>query len=150
MTQRRDAEQWSTMVFPRENPPQRDVALWRLDFCQVVPVGGIASRLGRLTYEGYKIWDWRLDQEQIQLLYHKGNTMDVYKHSNLPQVMNTSNRWTWTKMNQFPKERGMMCSVREVGLTVVAIASSTEPSRKKLLPTEMGEIIKEWRCMGMW
>ena len=29
----------------------------------MVPTGGIADRLGRLTHDGYKIWDWRWDQE---------------------------------------------------------------------------------------
>ena len=137
MTQRREDEQWSTLVFPKEKPPQRDFALWRLVLRQVVPLGGVADRLGRLTHAGYKIWDWRWDQEQRQLLHHRGDTMDIYKHSNLPRVRNTPNRWTRKRMNQLPEERGIVCSVREAGLAVVAITSSTEPPREKLLPTEI-------------
>ena len=44
----------------------------------------------------------------------------------------------------------MVCSVREAGLAVVAISSSTEPPREKLLPTEIRGVIKEWGCMWMW
>jgi hypothetical protein len=68
MTRRREEERWTTLVFPKEKPPQRDFALWKLALRQVVPTGGIADRLGRLTHDGYKIWDWRWDQEQSQLL----------------------------------------------------------------------------------
>ena len=37
-------------------------------------------------------------------------------------------------MNQIPEERGMVCSVREAGPAVMAIASSTEPPREKFFP----------------
>ena len=40
--------------------------------------------------------------------------------------------------------------MREAGLAVVAISSSAEPPREKLLPTEIGDVIKEWGCMWMW
>ena len=79
-TQRKEEEHWSTLVFPKEKPPQRDFALWKLALRQVVPTGGISDRLGRLTHEGYKIWDGKWDQEQSQLLHHKDNNMDIYKH----------------------------------------------------------------------
>ena len=117
---------------------------------QVVPTGGIADRLGRLTHDGYNIWDWRWDQEQSQLLHYKDNKMDIYEHSNLPRVMNTPNRWTRARMNQAPEERGMVCSVREAGLAVMAIVSSAEPPRERVLPTEIRGVIKESGCMWMW
>merc|ERR1712086_891140 len=129
-TWRREEERWTTLVFPKEKPPQRDFALWKLALRQVVPTGGIADRLGRLAHDGYKTWDWRWDQEQSQLLHYKDNKMDIYEHSNLPRVMNTPNRWTRARMNQAPEECGMVCSVREAGLAVMAIVSSAEPPRE--------------------
>ena len=57
MTQRSEDEQWSMLVFPKENPPQREFALWKLALCQVVLLGGIADRFRRLTHEGYMTWD---------------------------------------------------------------------------------------------
>ncbi len=108
------------------------------------------DRLGRFTNEGYKIWEWRWDQDQSQLLHYKDGKMDVYEHSNLPQMVDTPNRWTRTRINQSSEERGMVCSVRETGLAVVAISYSAEPPREKLLPTEIRDVIKEWGCMWMW
>ena len=116
--------------------------MWKLALRQVVPIGGIPDRLRRFTNEGYKIWEWRWDQDQSQLLHYKDGKMDVYKHSNLPRMANTPNRWTRTRMNQNSEERGIVCSVREAGLAIVAISSSTEPPREKLLPTEIRGVIK--------
>ena len=53
-------------------------------------------------------------------------------------------------MNQIPEERGMVCLVREAGLAVMAIVSSAEPPRERVLPTEIRGVIKEWGCMWMW
>ena len=64
--------------------------------------------------------------------------------------MNTPNRWTRARMNQAPEEGGMVCSVREAGLAVMAIVSSAEPPRERVLPTEIRGVIKEWGCMWMW
>ena len=134
---------WSTLVLPKEKPPQIDFALWKLALRQVVPTGGIADMLGRLTHKGCKILDWRWDQEQSQLLHHKDDKTDIYTHSNLQRVVNTPNRWTRTRINQILEEHGMACSVRETGLAIVATASSTEPPREIVLPTEIQGFIKK-------
>ena len=67
LTKRKEEEQWSTLVFPKEKPPRRDFALWKLALRQVVPIGGIPDRLGRFINRGYKIWEWRWNQDQFQL-----------------------------------------------------------------------------------
>ena len=61
MTSRKAKEKWSKLTFPKEKPPRTDFHLWRLALRQIVPVGGIPDRLGRLTHSGYTIWDWRWD-----------------------------------------------------------------------------------------
>ena len=58
LTKRKEEEQWSTMVFPKEKSPQRDFAFWKLALRQVVRIGGIPDRLGRFINRGYKILDW--------------------------------------------------------------------------------------------
>ena len=128
MTQRKEEERWSTLVFPKEKPPQRYFALWKLALHQVVPTGGITNRLGRLTQNGYNIWDWRL-------------------HYKDDKMYSTPNRWTRARMNQIPEERGMVCSVREAGLAVMAIVASAEPPRERVLPTEIQGVIKAGGCM---
>ena len=59
MTKRNPEEKWSTLRFTKEIPPNKDFQLWRMALRQIVPAGGIPDRLGRLTHNGYKIWNWR-------------------------------------------------------------------------------------------
>ena len=150
MTPRQAEEKWSTLTFPKEKPPRKDFTLWKLALRQIVPIGGIPDRLGRLTHDGYKVWDWRWDQDRNRLLHSKGDTMDVYKHSNMPRFSNTPNRWTRTRTGQVLEKGGLVCTVREVALAVVAVASSAEPPREKVMPTKIKEVLKEWGCMWMW
>ena len=150
MTSRKAEEKWSKLTFPKEKAPRTDFHLWRLALRQIVPVGGIPDRLGRLTHSGYKIWDWRWDQERSRLLHYKGSTMDIYEHSNLPRVVNTPNRWTRTRIGQVSEKCGLVCTVRGAGLAVVAVALSAEPPREQVMPTRIKEVLKEWGCMWMW
>ena len=48
------------------------------------------------------------------------------------------------------EQGGHVCTVREVALAVVVIASSEEPPRDKVMPTKLKEVLKEWGCMWMW
>ena len=41
MTKRKPEEKWSTLRFPKENPPNKDFQLWRIALRQIVPAGGI-------------------------------------------------------------------------------------------------------------
>ena len=83
MTKQKPAEKWSTLRFPKEKPPKKKFQLWRMALRQIVPAGGIPDRLGRLTHNGYKIWNWRWDLEGRRLIHFKGDIMDVYRPSNL-------------------------------------------------------------------
>ncbi len=48
---------WSTLVFPLEDPP-KDFKLWREALHQVFPAGGLMDALGRCSLKRRKIWDW--------------------------------------------------------------------------------------------
>jgi hypothetical protein len=50
-------EQWSTLIFPKENPPRRDFE-WREVLTQIAPRGRLINRIGRHTQNGHKIWPW--------------------------------------------------------------------------------------------
>ena len=76
--------------------------------------------------------------------------MDVYKHSTIPRFSNTPNRWTRTRTGLVPEKDGLVCTVREVALAVVAVASSEESPRDEVMPTKIKEVLKEWGCMWMW
>ena len=81
---RKSEESWSTLTFPKEKPSNPYFQLWRMALMQIVPIGGIPGRLGRLNDKGYKIWDWRWDLEGRRLLHFKGDVMDIYRPSTLP------------------------------------------------------------------
>ena len=69
MNQRKDNEDWLTIKFPQERPPQRDFCLWRMALRQDAPAGGIQDRIGRLKHGGYKVWNWQYDLENGRLLH---------------------------------------------------------------------------------
>ena len=72
-------EKWSTLVFPREYPSNRDFRLWRETLLQLRPGGRhSASRVTEFTRTGHKVWDWRFDEAGSRLLHIKSRTMDVY------------------------------------------------------------------------
>ena len=150
MTKRNPEEKWSALRFPKEKPPKKDFQLWRMALRQIVPAGGIPDRLGRLTHNGYKIWNWRWDLEGRRLIHFKGDVMDVYRPSNIHQMANVANRWTSTSIGQEPEQCGQVCTIREVELAVVAVVPNADPPREEIMPTKVKEFLKEWGCTWMW
>ena len=131
MTKRKTEEKWSMLRFPKEKPPKKDFQLLRMALRQIVPAGGIPDRLGRLTHNGYKIWNWRWDIEGRRLIHFKGDVMDVYRPSNLPRMVNVANRCTRTRIEHEPEQCGQVCIIHEVELAVVAVVSNTDPHAKR-------------------
>ena len=113
---------------------------------QIVPIGGISDKLGRLNDKGCKIWDWRWDLEGRRLLHFKGDGMDIYRPSTLPRMENVANRWTRTRIGQEQEVRGLVCTTREVELAVVAIVSNADPPREHIMPIRIKQVLKEWGC----
>ena len=65
-------EQWSHLVFPIECPPRKHLGLWKQ------AIMSIKRRLGKFKDKSFKIWDYRYDEDKMQILHLKGNVMDVY------------------------------------------------------------------------
>jgi hypothetical protein len=74
---RPEGQNWSELKFPKEKPTAPDFRLWHEALRQVVPVGGLAVRLGRGLHKGYKVWDWKVCMEEGFLLNYQGATMEV-------------------------------------------------------------------------
>ena len=72
-------ENWSTLQFPKENPPNKDLILLGQALQQLNPAWGIMDRFGRFRHEGYSGWVWQHDEQQRRQLHLKGETMDVYR-----------------------------------------------------------------------
>ena len=91
LVQRKTDEKWSKLKFPKEHPPNKDSTLWKAAIRQVVPAGGIMDRLGNLTQDGHKIWNWRHDEDNSRLLNYIEGDMYIYKATQLSQHRNTTN-----------------------------------------------------------
>ena len=79
LDRRMPEENWSTLQFPKENPPNKDFVLWGQALRQLVPAGRIMDILGCFRNKGYNFWTWRHDEQQGRLLHLKGETMDLYR-----------------------------------------------------------------------
>ncbi len=51
------------MKFPQEVITEVEMHLWRMAITQVVAAGPARNGLGTFNEEGYKIWDWRIQEE---------------------------------------------------------------------------------------
>ena len=63
------------------------------------------------------------------MLHYREGLMDVYKPSNLPQMVNVANRWTRTRYGQKVEKCGQVCTVREMAVAVKAVVSTAEPPK---------------------
>ena len=110
----------------------------------IVPVEGIADKLGKLMHDGYKVWDWRYDFENEIVLHLRGDKMNIYTPSNLAGTRRTANRWIRSRIGQPAEECGKVCTVREAGVAVKAVTSFADPPEAEILPVCLREVQKEW------
>ena len=150
LTRRQEQEKWSTLRFPKEDPPRKDFRFWKQALQTIIPRGNVSDRLGPFIHEGYKIWDWRYDEEANELLHHHERGMDIYVPSLVPRYRRTPNRWTRSKVNRPAELRGDVCTVREVGLAVLTIVSHAPPAAAKDIPDHFLDVLQEWGCAWMW
>ena len=66
----------------------------------MVSVGVIMDRLGNLTQDGQKIWNWRHNEDNSRLLNYIEGVMDIYKETQIPWNRNTTNCWTQNRTNK--------------------------------------------------
>ena len=150
MIMRKTGDRWSKLKFPKEKPTKMNFNLWKVALRQIVPPIGIPDWLGRLSSDGYKIWNWRWDPTNRQLLHFKGDLMGIYGPSDLPRMNNVTNRWTMIRSDQEPEQCGQVCTICKVQLAAVAVASTAAPPREAAMPTKIKEVLKKWGCMWMW
>ena len=152
LVRRKDEEQWSTLKFPQERPPQRDFALWKRALFQLCPSGSVNDRLGRWTTQGSKIWPWRFDTGNDRLLVQTTpSTMDIYTKSFTQGGQRTrTNRYTRTYVDEPLALTGELCSVEEAGLATVKRVSQSLPPIPKPPPESFIEVLEEWDFLWMW
>ena len=111
LTLRPSREAWSTLIFPQERPPGRDLNLWKRALLLLAPRGRPEHQLGRFLVKGHKIWQWRYDLDKSELYLIKGSLMDIYT----PALGHArqANKWRCTIQDVPRREVGAICSVRK-------------------------------------
>ena len=71
------------------------------------------------------------------MIHFKGDVMDVYRPSSLPQMVNVINRWTMIRIGQEPDQGDQVCTIREVELVVVSVVSNADPPQEEIMPTKI-------------
>ena len=147
LSQRLQEEEWSTITFPQERPPRKDFKLWKEALVQAR--SHRLDRLGRFLDTGHKIWNWRYCEASNSLLHMKESSMDIYFPSTLPGHRR-ANRYTRQVIDAPKTEGGVICTVDEVAMAVVALRSSAEPIRERERPSGFLDVLREWGCTWMW
>jgi hypothetical protein len=146
-------DKWSSLCFPREMPSRKDYKLWRHALLQLRPGGRHSeTRVREFVEEGHKIWEWRYDEEG-QRLFHftQEGVLDVYIPSQVPGFGRRPNCWTRTApWNVTREDNGVVCSVKEVDIAVMAICSYSPLPPVQALPTTLWEVLTSWECTWMW
>ena len=104
------------------------------------------DRLGNFKAPLHKIWEWRLDNEDMRLLHIKGEVMDVYKPSQVGSYANTPNLWTRVRISIPTTNVGQYCTIREVAPAVIVVFSHTDPPPSPLRYDYFLDVLVEWGC----
>jgi hypothetical protein len=148
--QRQDNESWSSLIFPIKKPRRRHGTLWEQVLFTLAPQSRASQRVGRFLTKGHKIWDWCYD-EGAKCVYHiKGQTMDIYTPSAIPQYANCPNCWTRSRLDVPHEELGKICSVQNVTLAVYSVVSSCAGPPTPAPPTDFWSMVESWGNTWMW
>jgi hypothetical protein len=102
--------------------------------------------------KGHKIWDWRYNEEEQQLLHLQQNsTMDVYTPSQIPGFERRPNCWTRTATcDALTQDNDVICSVKEINVAVMALCSYACLATNPPLPETFWDILVSWGCTWFW
>ena len=111
LSRRTLAETWSTYKFPLQQPPRKDIKLWKTALLQLRYLRQ-GMTLGRHIAPGHKVWEWRYVEENHTLLHFHDNVMDTYSPSDAPQYANRPNCWALNQADQPIRLQGKISTVQ--------------------------------------
>jgi hypothetical protein len=142
LKQRQDNESWSTHIFPIKKPPRGHGTLWEQILYTLAPQSHAQQRVGRFLTKGHKIWDWRYDKDAKHVYHIKGQTMDIYTPSTIPQYANQLNCLTRSQLDVPHEEPGDICSVQKVAPAPYSVVSSSVGPPTLAPPTDFWSVVK--------
>jgi hypothetical protein len=151
LERRTDHINWSVLIFPIENPPRRNLKLWQQVLYSLAPHGRVQQRVRHFLTKGHKIWEWQYN-ESAQRVYHiKGNVMDIYTPSVLPQFENRWNCWSRLRIEVPAEELGdIFFTVRKVALAVYSVVSSCTGPPVPAPLLDFWTVIESWGNTWLW
>jgi hypothetical protein len=148
---RRDQdEQWLTITFPNEKPPQRDFRLWREILLSMAPRGRAQHRLRRFIRNSHKIWEWRYNSVDNTVRHLKRETMDIYTPTTVRGYANRPNCWLRLVSDGPLVQDGEICSIKHAVHSIISISSHVQPCLPKTPPRNFWSVIKEWGELWIW
>ena len=110
----------------------------------------IKRRLGKFKDKSFKIWDYRYDEDKMQILHLKGNVMDVYTKSLVPRYSTRSNCFTRSRIDVPSESRGKICTIKRVAVAVISVISYSDIAPDKEDPQSFWEVVKSWGQTWLW
>jgi hypothetical protein len=141
---------WSTLIFPLEQPPRRDLSLWQQALYSLAPRGRVDRRIDGFLTKGHKIWEWRYDEEAQRVYHLKGNVMDIYTPSAVPRLTRRRNCWTRSRIDVPALDTSEICSVRKEALAVYSVVSSCASAPSIAPLTNLWSAIESWGNTLLW
>ena len=127
--ERPGGEKWSRFTFPREQPTETDMALWRNALYRISPMGRAVLRLREFTSAGHRRWDWRYDEGNNRLLHRaaSNDVLTVYEQTGPEGAPSRVNRWIRNDEVHVAELQGQLCSVKRLSDTAVSLQGTTAP-----------------------
>jgi hypothetical protein len=150
LTRRQMNVAWSTLLFPREAPPNRDIHLWQQALHLLVSQGRAAHQLGRFTENGHKIWEWRFDPGSNRLYNIRGASMDIYLPTHGDDQTRCPNQWYCAHRGEPRVDRGTVCTLRDTGGGDKAIICHANDSWTTSTTLDFWGVLRKWQQTWMW
>ena len=122
---RPSGDQWSTIIFPKEDPSDEDFLLWKEALLQIRALGG-RLHLGAYQQIGHKIWHWIYNINTLTLFHCHKQGVDLWESAlGEGTSIRRANRYVCTEENTAVEPRGCPSTTAGTGAGIQKIISTT-------------------------
>jgi hypothetical protein len=147
---RRRGHNWSKFTFLVHKFPPQHFSLWKEALLQLTPNGRRRHRLGKFSNEGHKIWSWKFDSINSEILHQVGDAVEVYQLGNTSGRSSRSQVYTHNDTVEGCTAKGEVCSVKVVAENQVQLISHTPGAAPEDEPDTFIDVLKRWKGKWMW
>eukprot|EP00956_Cyclotella_meneghiniana_P027277 scaffold60862_cov41-Cyclotella_meneghiniana.AAC.7 len=148
---RRTSEKWSDVIFPVQFIPRNQLALWKAALTQLAPGGKRPRNIGKFIRRGHKIWNWRFNVAEEQLLYSASEGLEVHEYGRQNNTGRRSRQEIYVHRGEAQTNfEGHLCTTERMGDGSIRIHSHIAPPPAETTPNDFLEVLKEWGCTWLW